>query len=212
MIETIATVLIPVLVTAAVTLATMWRKNRVLKHQLSAANTEIQLRTQSGQLAIEQTRQINTEGEWKRIIEEKDRTIIKKDEEIAHLKSEKEREITLLRATDEQQELKIKDLFEKHADCQKNEARTSEKLKTSERDRKDLRRQVNKMADKLLELDNLLRGKDVNNQSGSGSHQALLGKLRAEAEEAGSEPGGSLRTTGSESNHRPHEDETRSVR
>lgn len=147
------------------------------------------LRTSKAKLDVELDRQksdnvnvqkINTEGEWKRVIDEKNAELIR------------------LRAKDDEQENKLTDLLNKHIECQKGEARNDERLKNYEKTTTEQARQIKALTTKLLQLDKIVRGPNANQQSGSGTHETLLGITGDSQEEAGNGSSSNLRVSRSE--------------
>lgn len=123
---------------------------------------------------------INTEAEWKRVIDEKNAELIR------------------LRAKDDEQENKLTDLMNKHIECQKNEARNDEKLKNFGETTKEQTRQIKALTTKLLQLDKLVRGTNAPvSQGSSGTHESLLGLSSDPEEVAGSGPVEGVRASGS---------------
>lgn len=156
---------------------------------LTLRKTLAELRDSKAKLDVELERQkndnnnaqkINTEAEWKRVIDEKNAELIR------------------LRAKDDEQELKLGDLMNKHIECQKTEARNDERLKNYEKTTGEQSKQIKALTTKLLQLDKIVRGNNAQQQSGSGTHETLLGIAGDSEEEARGGPSGNLRVPGSE--------------
>lgn len=94
----------------------LWYKMR----QLS-----LKLRSDEGQVTNKE--RINAEAEWKRIIEFRDAEMVR------------------LRERDDQQERQLKDLWEKHIQCQRSEATLGERVKSNEE-------RIKSLEEKILDL------------------------------------------------------------
>lgn len=115
-----------------------------LYFKLKNFQTKISKQVADNELEIEKKRaehqksnKIDTEAEWKRILEYRDA------------------ELTTLRARDEAQDRQIKDLFDKHVDCEKDKARNEARIEALERHYGD---QIRRLEAELQELKNLLKG------------------------------------------------------
>lgn len=176
MLEIAALVLLPSLTTAIVAVTPVYLTLRKVKAELSESREKLTVAMRRENSVLDEEQRINIEAQWKRVLKEREEELIR------------------LRAKDDEQESKIGDLLNRHIECKENEARTDEKLKTSDQRRRAMNRQIKALTTKLLELDNLLKGNNVNGQGSTSAHQALLGYLGTEEEEAGSGPVQNLRT------------------
>lgn len=123
----------------------LWYKIR--KAQQKLADSGIDIRAKDEKLELEQRTKehafdvqgkIDSEAEWKRILEYRDAELVR------------------LRDRDEQQEKKLQDLYDKHVSCQRNEAAQAERIKMLEakQDQADLERANN--SKEMLELKSML--------------------------------------------------------
>lgn len=127
---------------------TLKRTNAELKKQ----HGETLLLLKKGEQSLALEGKINTEAEWKRVIDEKDKELVR------------------LRSKDDEQEGKLTDLLNRHIECKQNEARQDERSKNlSERcDRQD--GDIKALTNKILHLERLLRKQtDVDQQSSGGT-------------------------------------------
>lgn len=95
----------------------LWWKFRKAQQKLEAGAQELKkgdVDVQSKEHQLRVITQIDSEAEWKRIIEYR------------------ETELVRLRDKDEQQEKRINDLYDKHLACQKTEAAQAQQIKTLE--------------------------------------------------------------------------------
>ncbi len=184
MLETIMGQFIPAVIGAAGSGIPLYLTLRKALAELrdSKARLDVELQRQTNENANAQ--KINTEGEWKRVIDEKNV------------------ELTRLRAKDDEQENKLADLLNKHIECQKTEARNDERLKNYGETTREQTRQIKALTTKLLQLDKLIRGNNAPvNESGSRTHETLLGIVGNQEEEARGGPGGDLRVSGNSEVH-----------
>ena len=180
MLETIMNQFIPALVGAAGSGIPLYLSLRKTLAELrdSKARLDVELQRQTNENVNAQ--KINTEAEWKRVIDEKNAELIR------------------LRAKDDEQESKLTDLMNKHIECQKSEARNEVKLTNFGETTKEQARQIKALTTKLLQLDKLVRGNHAHQQGGSGTHEALLSITGDSQEEAGHGPSSDFRVPGSE--------------
>lgn len=161
------------------------------KQKLEESKQKLVLELEEKKTSNVTKQRIDTEAEWKRVIDEKNGELVR------------------LRAKDDEQELKLADLLNKHIECQKTEARNDERLKNYERTTTEQSKQIRALTTKLLQLDKLVRGSHASvNQGGSRANEALLGLEGDEEEEAGSGPSGDLRVPGSPEVPRSVKDES----
>src|SRR5688572_27597270 len=113
--ELLKTVL-SILAGAAASGVPLWYKVRSLSQKLQEGGIKLRGQEakadQKAELAreeVDQQKKINSEAEWKRIIEFRDA------------------ELTRLRERDDQQERQLLELWNKHIECQRNEAAQGEK-------------------------------------------------------------------------------------
>lgn len=116
--------------------------------QIRRVNAEI--KTQAGQSFLDQREKsqsidrqakIDVEAEWKRMLDEKDKDIVR------------------LRLKDDEQEAKIGDLLNRHIECKQNEARQDERAKFHEKRSEEQGREVRALTNKVLQLEKLIREK-----------------------------------------------------
>ena len=111
----------------------LWWKIRKAQQKLQAGDQDLRkgdvdVQTKEHQLKV--STQIDSEAEWKRIIEFREADLVR------------------LRDKDEQQEKRINDLYDKHVACQKNEAAQAEQIKMlkANQDRDNAERKENREA------------------------------------------------------------------
>lgn len=129
----------------------VWITLRKANADIKKQNAELLLVLRKGDADLIQEGKINTEAEWKRVIDEK------------------ERELVRLRSKDDEQEVKLTDLLNRHIECKQNEARQDERSKnlTERCDRQD--GEIKALTNKILQLERLLRKQDHVDQQSSGS-------------------------------------------
>lgn len=152
-------------VSALATCVPLYISLRNTASALKAQNAELIIKIKRENQSVEQQGKIDTEASWKRIMDEKDK------------------ELNLLRARDDEQESKIDNLLTRHIECMKNEARQEERSKylTDRCDKQE--GEIKVLTRKILQLESLLRKHDnVDGQSGSGSFRTLNSQ-RLDAEE-----------------------------
>lgn len=115
----------------------LWIKLRNANIGIRKKEAELDLEITKKKAEQDQTDKINTEGEWKRILEYRDA------------------ELQTLRARDEAQDKQIKDLYDKHIDCEKERARNEAKIEAIE---KHYGSQIDSLQRELAELRQLLKG------------------------------------------------------
>lgn len=93
----------------------LWIRLRNAQVGIKQKEAELDLAISEEKDKQSQHNKINTEAEWKRILEYRDA------------------ELLTLRARDEQQERQIKDLYEKHVKCETDKARTEARLESMEK-------------------------------------------------------------------------------
>lgn len=110
-----------VMLGAAATGIPLYRKLR--KIQIEVGDGNLRLRGKEAKLTredelehekIEQQKKINAEAEWKRIIEFRDAELVR------------------LRERDDQQERQLKELWDRHIECQRSEAAQGERIKSQD--------------------------------------------------------------------------------
>jgi hypothetical protein len=141
-------------VTAAVPLYIQIRKLNVdLRASVEASQIEVARQA----MELSNTATINKEGEWKRLLEEKDKELVR------------------LRSKDDEQELKLGDLLTRHIECKQNEARQDERSKFFEKRSEEQGREIKALTTKILQLEKLIRER-LNapvEQSGSVTGEAI---------------------------------------
>lgn len=123
------------LVTAAVPLYIKF-KNAIFSLDKKRAELDLALKAQVQEQS--KTTKIDAEAEWKRILESR------------------ESEIAALRARDELQDKQIRDLYDKHLDCEKERARNEERIKAVEKHSDD---KIKSLQDQIQDLKRLLTEK-----------------------------------------------------
>lgn len=99
---------------------------------------KMNLRFKADENKITSKERINSEAEWKRIIEFRDAELVR------------------LRERDDQQERQLNDLWDKHIQCQRNEAAQAERIRANEERAKANEDQIKVLNEKILELMKLL--------------------------------------------------------
>lgn len=169
MLEQLIQLVVPGLVGAAGSGIPLYISLRKANAEIKTAQVKLDVEIEKQRNTNQQEVRINTEAEWKRVIEEKDKELVR------------------LRAKDDEQEKKIDDLLNKHIECQKSEARNEVKLINFETNAKEQARQIKALTTKLLQLDKIVRGRNASvNQSSGGTHETLLSITGDAQEEAGS--------------------------
>jgi chromosome segregation ATPase len=93
------------------------------------------------EIELNESKKINTEAEWKRILEYRDAELVQ------------------LRARDEAQEKQIRDLYEKHTQCETDKARNDEKIKANDEKIKSLEAKLEDKINQIKELETKLEAK-----------------------------------------------------
>lgn len=180
MLEQIMNLVIPGLVGAAGSGIPLFIQLRKANSEIKTAQAQLEVQLEKQRNTNQNDARINIEAEWKRVIDEKNAELVR------------------LRAKDDEQETKLTDLMNKHIECQKSEARNEVKLSNFETTSKEQARQIKALTTKLLQLDKIVRGPHASvSQSGSGTHETLLGIAGDAEEEAGSGPSGGVQLPGS---------------
>lgn len=123
------------LITAGIPLYIKLR-NALFQLDKKRAELDLALKAQSQEQA--KAVKIDSEAEWKRILESR------------------EAEIASLRARDELQDKQIRDLYDKHLDCEKERARNEERIKAVEKHSDD---KIKFLQDQIQDLKRLLMEK-----------------------------------------------------
>lgn len=126
-----------ILLGAAASGIPLWFKVRSLNQKIKSGDQEIE----SGDIKIQQQRtkavqqdKINSEAEWKRIIEFRDAELVR------------------LRERDDQQERQITTLWEKHVACERNEAAQGEKIIAQDEKIKASEERIKSLENRLDEM------------------------------------------------------------
>lgn len=111
-------ILISVLIGAAAAGIPLWRKIRKINLEIGEGNIKLHgqqakmdRKDEEAREELDQAKKINSEAEWKRIIEFRDAELVR------------------LRERDDQQERQLMELWKQHIECQRNEAAQGEKIK-----------------------------------------------------------------------------------
>jgi hypothetical protein len=102
---------IPAVVGALTSGVPLYIKLRSALSDIRKQDAEAQIAIKAKESELQDKTKINTEGEWKRILEYRDAELVQ------------------LRTKDEQQEKKIDELFKLHVDCERDKARHEERFK-----------------------------------------------------------------------------------
>lgn len=122
---------------AATTGIPLWIKLRNANIGFKKKEAELDIQIDKKKAEQVKINKIDTEAEWKRILEARNE------------------ELSTLRARDDVQEGQIKDLYQKHMECEKDKARNEAKLEAMERYYKE---RIDRLEVELRELHNTLRG------------------------------------------------------
>lgn len=115
----------------------LWIKLRNANVGIKKREAELDIEITKKKAEQDETNKINTEGEWKRILQYRDA------------------ELQTLRSRDEAQDKQISDLYNKHIDCEKERARNEAKIEALE---KHYGNQIDTLKAEILELRLLLKG------------------------------------------------------
>jgi DNA-binding helix-hairpin-helix protein with protein kinase domain len=124
--------------------------------EIDKKRAELQLEVDKKRAEQVRTNKIDTEAEWKRILEYRDAELI------------------TLRARDEAQDRQIKDLFDKHVECEKDKARNEARLEGLDKyygaQIKDLKAEIEALKAALKEQKNAVSERtSTHSDSSSGS-------------------------------------------
>lgn len=154
--EMIFQIAVPAIIGAASTGVPLWIQLRKAFAEIrqTTANADLDIKKKAKELS--NADKINAEAEWRRVIDEKDKELVR------------------LRAKDDEQEVKIENLLNRHIECKQNEARQDERAKYYERRSDEQGREIKALMSKILQLEKLIREKfdAFEHRSGEGTGEA----------------------------------------